>query len=70
MFEFFGDAFDQWARPEKPMSAFIERIVGTTNERLARCPPSAMILKDFLDFIHDAELTVDDFDLQFVISST
>ncbi len=52
------------------MSAFIERIVGTTNERLARCPPSAMILKDFLDFIHDAELTVDDFDLQFVISST
>jgi hypothetical protein len=45
------DLFDEWARPSVPMSAEAERIVGTTNERLAACRPSMNVMDDFLTFL-------------------
>lgn len=44
------EEFDEWARPSVPLTPEAEQIVGTTNERLARCRPIAMVLKDFLRF--------------------
>ena len=45
------DEFDEWAKPSVPLSAEAERIVGTTNERLARCRPSMTVMGDFLSFV-------------------
>jgi DNA polymerase III epsilon subunit-like protein len=47
------DEFDEWARPSEQLSQEAEQIVGTTNERLARCRPIKLVLKDFLRFLDD-----------------
>lgn len=62
------EAFDEWVKPPRPLSLEAERIIGTTNERLALCRPMHVALVDFLDFIDGAELIGDrlDFDLAFL----
>lgn len=50
------EAFDEWVKPPRPLSLEAERIIGTTNERLALCRPMHVTLADFLDFIDGAEL--------------
>ena len=45
------DEFDEWARPSVPLTKEAERIVGVTNEQLAMCRPSAMVLDEFLEFV-------------------
>ena len=45
------DFFDEWARPSIPLSPEAEMIVGTTNERLKLCRPTAVVLEDFLVFL-------------------
>ena len=44
------DEFDEWARPSKPLSPEAERILGVTNEQLAWCRPTAIVLGDFACF--------------------
>jgi hypothetical protein len=44
------DEFDEWARPLVAMTPEAERIVGITNEQLAMCRPSAVVLEAFLAF--------------------
>lgn len=62
------DAFDEWAMPPRKLSADAEKIIGTTNDRLARCRPLRDVFRDFLDFIEGAEIVGDrlDFDLTFL----
>lgn len=62
------DEFDEWVKPPRPLSLEAERIIGTTNERLANCRPMHEALADFRDFIDGAELVGDrlDFDLGFL----
>ena len=62
------EEFDEWVKPPRPLSLEAERIIGTTNDRLARCRPMHVALVDFLDFIDGAELMGDrlDFDLAFL----
>jgi hypothetical protein len=45
------DFFDEWAKPSVPLSVDAEQIVGTTNERLMDCRPTAVVLDDFLAFL-------------------
>jgi DNA polymerase III alpha subunit (gram-positive type) len=45
------DEFDEWARPSVPLSDEAERIVGTTNEKLAHCRPTMIVMDDFLAFL-------------------
>ena len=62
------DEFDEWVKPPRPLSAEAERVIGTTNDRLAHCRPMHVALADFLDFIDGAELIGDrlEFDLGFL----
>lgn len=62
------DEFDEWVKPPRSLSAEAERLIGTTNDRLAHCRPMHDALADFLDFIDGAELIGDqlDFDLGFL----
>lgn len=53
------DVFDEWAKPTRPLSPEAEQIVGTTNEQLARCRPTEVVLTDFLAFVDGAELVSD-----------
>ncbi|RJT25299.1 hypothetical protein D5I55_07710 [Chakrabartia godavariana] len=45
------DEFDEWAKPSRPLSKEAERILGVTNEQLANCRPSAIVLGEFADFL-------------------
>lgn len=45
------DAFDEWAKPSQPMSADAERILGITNEKLAKCRATENVMQDFLAYI-------------------
>lgn len=45
------DQFDEWAKPSRPLSPEAEMIVGTTNERLRHCRPTARVLEDFMVFL-------------------
>lgn len=45
------DEFDEWAKPSKPLSPEAERILGVTNEQIARCRSTMEVLKDFDDFL-------------------
>ncbi|MCZ8321761.1 MAG: hypothetical protein O9296_09285 [Novosphingobium sp.] len=45
-----SDGFDEWAKPSRPLSAEAERILGVTNEQLAHCRPSAIVLDEFAAF--------------------
>lgn len=62
------DEFDEWVKPPRPLSLEAERIICTTNDRLAHCRPMHVALADFLDFIDGAELIGDrlSFDLAFL----
>jgi len=46
------DAFDEWAKPSEPLSEEAERIVGITNEQLAHCRSTSVVLEDFLVFLY------------------
>ena len=48
------DEFDEWAKPSIPLSKEAERVLGVTNEHLARCPSSNQVLQQFLGFIDQA----------------
>ena len=45
------DLFDEWAKPSKPLSRDAERILGVTNEQLAHCRPSVIVLEEFCDHL-------------------
>jgi hypothetical protein len=45
------DEFDEWAKPSRPLSAEAEKVVCVTNEQLAHCQPSAIVQREFLEFI-------------------
>lgn len=45
------DVFDEWARPSNPLTAEAERILGTTNERLAHCRSTQEVLAGFMEFM-------------------
>ena len=44
------DEFDEWARPVAALSPDAERIVGVTNQQLAACRPSELVLTEFVEF--------------------
>jgi hypothetical protein len=44
------DEFDEWAKPVAALSPDAERIVGVTNEQLAGCRPSEVVLEEFVAF--------------------
>ncbi len=44
------DEFDEWAKPSKPLSPDAERILGVTNEKLANCRSTDIVLGDFRAF--------------------
>lgn len=46
------DQFDEWAKPSRSLSAEAERILGVTNQQLALCRPTDIVLKDFNAFIN------------------
>lgn len=46
-----NDEFDEWAKPSRPLTAEAEHILGVTNERLARCQLTDIVLKNFIQFI-------------------
>ena len=48
-----NDQFDEWAKPSRPLSAEAERILGVTNEQLAHCRSTGIVMDDFLEFIAD-----------------
>ena len=45
------DFFDEWAKPSRPLSPEAERILGMTNEKLAHCRPTDVVLEEFLVFL-------------------
>lgn len=45
------DEFDEWAKPSRPLPAEAERILGVTNEQLAHCRSSAIVLDEFWSFL-------------------
>lgn len=44
------DVFDEYARPQRPLSPEAERILGIKNDNLAHCRPTGAVLDDFLKF--------------------
>lgn len=48
-----SDEFDEWAKPSVALSAEAERILGVTNEQLAHCRATNLVMIDFLDFVAD-----------------
>lgn len=51
------DEIDEWAKPVSALSQDAQRIVGVTNEQLAGCRPSDVVLEDFLAFFDYIALT-------------
>lgn len=45
------DVFDEYARPQHPLSPEAERILGFTNDQLADYRTTDQVLSDFLHFI-------------------
>lgn len=45
------DEFDEWAKPLVALSSEAERILGLTNEKLAHCRSTDVVLDEFLAFI-------------------
>lgn len=45
------DEFEEYARPQRPLSPEAERILGFTNDQLANCRSTATVMQDFLSFI-------------------
>ncbi len=44
------DEFDAWAKPSQPLSPEAERILRVTNEQLANCRPTDIVLLEFVEF--------------------
>jgi hypothetical protein len=44
------DEFDEWAKPVAALSPEAECVVGVTNEQLAGCRPSEVVLAEFVAF--------------------
>jgi DNA polymerase III alpha subunit (gram-positive type) len=45
------DVFDEFAKPSLPLTADAERLLGFTNEKLAHCRSTDVVLDEFLAFI-------------------
>ena len=45
------DVFDEYARPQHPLSPEADRILGFTNDQLANCQTTDQVLGNFLHFI-------------------
>jgi DNA polymerase III alpha subunit (gram-positive type) len=45
------DEFDEWAKPMAALTQEAESIVAITNEQLACCRPSDVVLEEFVAFI-------------------
>lgn len=45
------DEFDEWGKPVAALSPEAERIVGITNEQLAGCRPTKVVLEEFERFL-------------------
>jgi DNA polymerase III epsilon subunit-like protein len=45
------DVFDEFAKPSRPLTADAERLLGFTNEKLAHCRSTDVVLDEFLAFI-------------------
>lgn len=62
------DVFDEYALRREPLCDLAEDITGLTNERLANCRPSNVVLPEFLAFIDGAKLIAHnlEFDLGFL----
>lgn len=45
------DVFDEYARPQRPLSPEAEHILGFTNDQLANCQTTDQVLGNFLHFI-------------------
>ena len=45
------DVFDEYARPQRPLSPEVERILGFTNDQLADCRTTDQVLSDFMRFL-------------------
>lgn len=47
------DQFDEWAKPVSALASEAEHILGVTNEQLAACRPSEIVLEEFLEFLRE-----------------
>ena len=67
-----NDEFIEYARPRDSLSDLAQKIAGVTNEQLAHCRPSNVVLPEFLAFIDGAELLAHNlaFDIGFLFSPT
>ena len=45
------DEFDEWAKPVATLTSEAELIVGVTNEQLANCRPSSVVMGEFFTFL-------------------
>lgn len=45
------DVFDKWAKPSVTMTGETKRILGVTNEQLAHCRSTKVVMDDFLTFL-------------------
>ena len=45
------DEFDEFAKPSRPLTAEAERVLGFTNEKLAHCRSTDVVLDEFLAFL-------------------
>ena len=45
------DVFDEYARPQRPLSPEAEHILGFTNDQLAYCRTTDQVLGDFMRFL-------------------
>lgn len=45
------DVFDEYARPQRPLSPEAERILGFTNDTLLKCRPTDEVLQDYWIFL-------------------
>lgn len=50
------DTFEEYIKPEKTLSKYIEEITKITNPMLAKCRHEKEVLIDFLNFLGDATI--------------
>ncbi len=54
-----NDEFDEWAKPSQPLPPEAERILGVTNEQLAHCRSSDILIADFFHFLGAGTVRMD-----------
>jgi DNA polymerase III alpha subunit (gram-positive type) len=47
------DSFDEWAKPSVALSREAEQVLGMTNEQLAHCRSTDVVLGNFLAFLDE-----------------